>query len=330
MKKATTPRWLAAGCCLLLSCACLMAGETNRDEAAPGLPSDPAPKEKARKPAAEFPFKPFYIDVSVGYGLDLAASGLARETNGFYNRNIDGLGDSRPFYFYDAPCSLGEGLRVGLSFGYRFNRYLALEIGGMYVAFYTTEASGSVDKTLYRIDSSRQNGNETLQHYPLGRAMDCRSVSGQMGQLSLQLVASPGFSRWDPYVKAGIGLAMANVQGAQRLSIYQNDPDLPFYETEPVYEEQYELPRKMVFRVGFVGAIGLNCHLSPRISLFAEWQFRVYKAHVLLWDQAVLQSVSGNAEAAEALVEAKPQRSIYNDLAGFGSHGLNLGLKIKF
>lgn len=225
---------------------------------------------------------------------------------------------------------MGEGLRVGLSFGYRFNRYLALEIGGMYVAFQTTEASGSVDKTLYRIDSSRQNGNETLEHYLLGRAVDCRSVSGQMGQLSLQLVASPGFSRWDPYLKAGIGLAMANVQGTQQLSIYQNGPDLPFYETDPVYEERYALSRQMVFRLGFVGAIGLNCHLSSRISLFAEWQFRVYKTHVLLWDQAVLQSVSGNAEAAEALVEAKPQRSIYNDLAGFGSHGLNLGLKIKF
>lgn len=328
MKKATTIRWLAAGCCLLLSCACLMAGETNRDEAAPGLPSDPALKEKARKPAAEFPFKPFYLDVSVGYGFDLAASGLARETNGFYNRNIDGLGDSRPFYFYDAPCSLGEGLRVGLSFGYRFNRYLALEIGGMYVAYQNTDNLGAWSKPTRR-DTTTQNGQGVVHTYSVGTINDVRSVDAQTGQLSLQLVAGLGFSRWDPYVKAGIGLAMANVQGAQRLSIYQNDPDLPFYETEPVYEEQYELPRQMVFRVGFVGAIGLNCHLSSRISLFAEWQFSVYNLHTLSWNQALQEAASGNAAAAEAL-NAPAQRFVYRDRMGFGSHGLNLGLKIKF
>ena len=313
MKKATTPRWLAAGCCLLLSCACLMAGETNRNEAAPGLPSRPAPKEKARKPAAEFPFKPFYIDVSVGYGFNLGGGRLQHDFMGTLRKS----------------CSFGEGLQIELNLGYRFNRYLALEIGGMYVAYQNTDNLGAWSKPTRR-DTTTQNGQGVVHTYSVGTINDVRSVDAQTGQLSLQLVAGLGFSRWDPYVKAGIGLAMANVQGAQRLSIYQNDPDLPFYETEPVYEEQYELPRQMVFRVGFVGAIGLNCHLSSRISLFAEWQFRVYKAHVLLWDQAVLQSVSGNAEAAEALVEAKPQRSIYNDLAGFGSHGLNLGLKIKF
>ena len=73
----------------------------------------PGKAKKEKKPVPEFPFKRFYVDAYAGYGWRLGAVKMNREPLG-------------PEAYHDRTYSMTEGLRVGLNFGYNFNRYLGL------------------------------------------------------------------------------------------------------------------------------------------------------------------------------------------------------------
>ena len=143
-----------------------------------------------------------------------------------------------------------------------------------------------------------------------------------MGQFSIQLVASPGFARWNPYVKAGLGFVAGKLEARQRYDMSRAETFEELYCREYAFKQSY-------FHLGFVGAIGLSCHLSKTISLFFEWQFSVYGISNIYWGDGVLQSETGDA----ALVSAfgfRTDRLVDGDHVSFSSHGLNIGVKFKF
>ena len=274
----------------------------------------PGKEKKEKKPVPEFPFKRFYVDAYAGYSFPLASVELRGD-------DFDKIG-------FPPKCSMGEGLHVGINFAYRFNKYFALEIGGMYVAYLNTDKSAMEWGTLFDNDTVEYAGETNVVSREMARFFDYREVEGRMGQFVIQLVSSPGFSRWDPYVKAGIGFVAGGLKGKQKFCV-----NVPVVQgassSEEVYHRGYVMEKFHYFRLGFIGAIGVNCHISKTISFFAEWQFSVYGLYDVYWDWGVLQSETGSREAAETL-GIRTDRMVDRDYVSFSSHGLNFGIKFKF
>lgn len=274
-------------------------GSTNLLEAAAGRVKETRKKE--RKPLPELPFKAFYLDVAVGYGFNVG--------------NVN-LQSNYGYCSPAAPCNPFRGLSVNLGFGYRFNPYLAIEIGGRYMVVTNTNVADSWYSESFHDTLIWQNFYE---HW------DTRHIQEmQGGQLSLQLVASPGFSRWDPYVKAGLGFLISSYQAEQEVSTNG-------VASNPLqYRALYRYPKRTVFRLGFTSALGLNCHLTKYLSLFAEWQFCVYTPSRISWiDEDTPVETSGNKDEIEEL-GINTERRIFRDNVSFNNHGLNIGLKFKF
>ncbi len=267
----------------------------------------PVKEKKAKKTWPEFPFKRFYVDAYVGYGFPLTSVKLT--------------GDYQPDFDYHA-CTMGEGLRVGINFAYNFNKYLSLELGGMCVAYLNTDGGG-LWWLIDVFDTVEQDGESHIVSRKFAELWDSRNVESHMGQFSIQLVASPGFARWNPYVKAGLGFVAGKLEARQRYVMLEG-----WTLEEELYCREYAF-KQSYFHLGFVGAIGLSCHLSKTISLFFEWQFSVYGISNIYWGDGVLQSETGDA----ALVSAfgfRTDRLVDGDHVSFSSHGLNIGVKFKF
>ncbi len=232
----------------------------------------PGKAKKEKKPVPEFPFKRFYVDAYAGYGWRLGAVKM----------NRDPVGSEA---YLDRTYSMTEGLRVGLDFGYNFNRYLGLEVGGGYMAYVCTNNGGGyagVDKPL---DSLSMPGEIRYEHsYEEGR-----TISGNVGFGSVQMVIRPGFKRVDPYVKAGLGFVAGRLKYEQSVKVINVvSPDANRHVSEHwssiahEYEEYYTGADKF-FKLGFVGALGMDIHLSPLVSLMVEWQFSVYRMEGQPW-----------------------------------------------
>ena len=277
----------------------------------------PGKEKKEKKPVPEFPFKRFYVDAYAGYGWRLGAVKMNRESLG-------------PEAYHDRTYSMTEGLRVGLDFGYNFNRYLGLEVGGGYMAYVSTNNGGGyagVDKPL---DSLSMLGEIRYEHsYEEGR-----TISGNVGFGSVQLVIRPGFKRVDPYVKAGLGFVAGRLKYEQSVKVINVvRPEANRHVSEHwssiahEYEEYYTGADKF-FKLGFVGALGMDIHLSPLVSLMVEWQFSVYRMEEVSWGNLGLSRVTGKTEAPESSI--RKSRYTGSDWIPFGSHGLNFGVKFKF
>ena len=267
----------------------------------------PVKEKKPKKPLPEFPFKRFYVDAYVGYSFPLASLELQ------YTENYT--------FGFPPRCSMGEGLRAGINFAYNFNKYLSVELGGMCVAYLHTDG-GVLWKPVYVFDTVEQDGESYIVSRDIASLHDRREVESHMGQFSIQLVASPGFARWNPYVKAGLGFVAGKLEARQRYDMSRAETFEELYCREYAFKESY-------FHLGFVGAVGLNCHLSKTISLFFEWQFSVHGLWGIYWGNGILQSESGDAALVSALGLRK-DRLVDGDHVSFSSHGLNIGVKFKF
>lgn len=257
------------------------------------------------------PFRKFYSNISVGYGFPISNDALKDDCDG-------GCGYSCK------PCCLGQGLQVGLDFGYRFNPYLSLEIGGTYVAWHTTDAYGSIMYSYAEFDSILPG---FLDEPGAVYNLDTRSLEGmQMGQLSLQLVASPGFTRWNPYVKAGLGFVMSKFDAVHTLSSELSKVTVG--RVGQVFERVYRGPVH-AYSFGFVGALGVSCHLNDLLSLYFEWQYNVYIPYVVRWESIPFESETGNREALES-ADVRVGSVITRDRVGFNNHGLKIGIQFKF
>lgn len=273
--------------------------------------------EAAERPVPEFPFRRFYVDAYVGYAWRLGAVRMAK--------------DLYPEFYHNRRYSMGEGLRVGLDFGYDFNRYLGLEIGGGYVAYINTRSGGSFWNEDGRFDTLATGEICFQETYAYDEA---RTINGKAGYGSVQLVVNPGFKRVNPYVKAGLGFVAGSLQFEQSIKVvnreyHENNDYISDHGSGVAHEyEEYYVGRDRFFKLGFVGALGMDIRLSPLVSLMVEWQFSVYRMEEVDWGGLGLSRVTGKTEAPESSI--RKFRYTGSDWIPFGSHGLNLGIKFKF
>lgn len=188
-------------------------------------------EKKEKKPVAEFPFKRFYAEVSLGYGFSMASGELGSGIDYDYP-DIEGFGGwgwLKPInfgsYLSDGGCSFSEGWKIGVNFGYRFNKYLSIDFGGSYMACLNT--GNWRDLSMNRRDSV----NENLGH-SVSQEMHLRAESGH---ISVQLAASPGFNRVDPYVKAGMLFSIAHIWAHQSYAVYAD----PFWGASVFSQQAY-------------------------------------------------------------------------------------------
>ncbi|MBD5392464.1 outer membrane beta-barrel protein [bacterium] len=294
---------------LLLLAFCLNATEVTAKE------------KKEKKPVPEFPFKRFYIEGSLGYGFSIA-SGVLGSGIDYKYPGIDRCGGDwgwlKPInfgsYLSDDGCSFSEGWKVGVNFGYRFNKYLAIDFGGNYIAYINT------DKWKNLRMAWRDSADERLG-YSVTQDLHLRAESGN---ISIQLVASPGFNRVDPYAKAGMVFSFAHIWAHQTYIVYDDPIGDSFIFKQQAYGSHW------AFKAGFLGAVGMNIHLSKLISLSLEWQFSVSNFIRFDWGDLKQTSEQGDKEAAQKLLNTEPQRYTGKDYLSFNSHGLRLGVKFKF
>ena len=263
----------------------------------------PGKEKKEKKPVPEYEFKRFYADISVGYAFRLGTKEIHGLMNNGYRIAIQ--------MFNPLDCAnVGKGLRVGVNFGINFNRYVGLELDGGYMAFpqeiVSTDRGGSLGAG---IEDESDLDDGIASTYVTGLGLDA-----QRGYLSIQMKASPGFVRVNPYAKVGIGTIFGRLK--HDASLIANDGMIA--DEDVVYAAEYK-GKKDFFMLGFVGALGVDFYISPMLTFFLEWQVGVYSTSSFNWrdgkqrDEGMLEDYFAGDEAV------------------FGnSHGLNFGIKFKF
>lgn len=285
------------------------------------VPTAVAKEKKEKKPVPEFPFKRFYVEGSLGYGFSIASGELGSGLNYGYHE-IERCGGDWSWliplnfgrYLSDNGCSFSEGWKVGVNFGYRFNKYLAIDFGGSYMAYLNTDKENNL------MMAWRDSIDERLG-YSVAQELRLRAESGSF---SVQLVASPGFNRVDPYAKAGMVFSVAHIWAHQSYRV----GDDPQWGSSIFMQQAYG--SRWAFKAGFLGAVGMNIHLSQLISLSLEWQFSVSNFIKFNWGDLKQTSEKGDKETARELLSAEPQRYTGTDYLSFNSHGLRIGVKFKF
>lgn len=157
--------------------------------------------------------------------------------------------------------SYGEGVRGGLSVGYSFNRYMAVELTANYF-----HSKKNLMTEQFANDPSNGKVYGDLQSYGHVNAID----------LAPSFVLSPGLQgKFNPYVRFGL---VVPVWG--RLIIetdaYKFQPaGAPYpatiYADVNVHRKEEVKPNATV---GFQGALGVNYKLNKRLDLFLETEYR--------------------------------------------------------
>lgn len=158
--------------------------------------------------------------------------------------------------------------------------------------------------------------------------------NGHIGNLHVALRLSPGFQRWDPYLKMGVELmvGVANHDIRTELgNLYHNE----YYYGQTDFDwggfGRSGQERLTTTAVGFTAAFGINCRFTPTISMFAEWQFTLmtsvaYRDHWVSVDNAY-----GNEAYSYVLNNAVGEYAVRRDFVlPFSNTGLNIGLKFAF
>ena len=261
----------------------------------------PGKEKKEKKPVPEYEFKRFYADISVGYAFRLGTKEIHGLMNNGYRIMI--------VMFNPLDCAnVGKGLRVGVNFGINFNRYVGLELDGGYMAYPQEIVSTDRGGELGFYDENEANDGIASMFFT-GLGLDA-----QRGYLSVQMKASPGFVRVNPYAKVGIGTIIGRLEHSASLTTY----DGYIADEDVLYKAEYKGKRNF-FMLGFVGALGVDFYINPMLTFFLEWQVGVYSTSSFNWrdgkqrDEGMLEDYFAGDE----------------DVFG-NSHGLNFGIKFKF
>ncbi len=280
--------------------------------------------------------KRFYIDLQGGYGFRMGSG-----YTGFLR--FDEFKDNMPFetekeakYIKN---TLGAGWQGGLNFGYQFNRYMAIEVGIGYIE------SGFSTSQLFPCDTSGRlfmDGNITLNENFADFSTITLSddFNGHIGNLHVALRLSPGFQRWDPYLKMGVGLMIGAVNHNVRAelgNLYHNIYEYGETDFDWGGFGRSGQERLTTTSVGFTAAFGVTCRFTPTVSMFAEWQFTLmssvsYRDHWVGVDNAYgNEAYSHVLENAVVQTYYDGQTVIRRDFVlPFSNTGLNIGLKFAF
>lgn len=157
--------------------------------------------------------------------------------------------------------SYGEGVRGGLSFGYNFNQYVAVE--GTFNYFHSKKNLMTRNLTTIQGTQTKVGGVESHGHVT---AID----------FAPSLVISPGFEKLNPYVRFGVvvplwgRLYIETDASRSRTSAVPGQPATIVAQTDIHRKEEIE-PNPTI---GFQGAMGVTYPLGKRFDLFAEAEYR--------------------------------------------------------
>lgn len=277
-----------------------------------------AAKEKKEKvPVPEFPFKRFYVDVSVGQAGRLGVP----EIKGF---NSSGYDPVIVMFNFGDQMAVGKGLRVGLNLGYRFNRHVALEVNGFYITRpENIVSSARIGHTFAFAYDNEGTFNRSLVLFYWGGV----SASAQRGGGSVQAVFSPGLkNRVNPYLKFGIGTFGGTLTHNASVAFSENEDEV--YKNEEWQNVMLSHNAKTgFFMLGFLSGIGFECRITPRWTFFSEWQLSVYSQSYFDW----LPNEKHTFNLENTNEVARLDYPFGNNETIFGSnHGLNLGVRINF
>ena len=280
--------------------------------------------------------KRFYFDLQGGYGFRMGSG-----YTGFLR--FDEFQTCMPFEkeqeAKEIKNTLGEGWQGGLNFGYHFNRYMAIEVGVCYIE------SGFSASQLFPCDTSGHlfmlDKPCAMFHYDYFSIITLSDdFDGHIGNLHVALRLSPGFQRWDPYLKMGVELMVGVVNHdirAELGNLYHNTDSYEQTDFDWGGFGRSGQERLTTTAVGFTAAFGINCHFTPTISMFAEWQFTLmssvsYRDHWIeadnIWGNVAYRHVLDNAIGEEYIGVGTFIRRDF--VLPFSNTGLNIGLKFAF
>ncbi|RAJ08601.1 outer membrane protein with beta-barrel domain [Chitinophaga skermanii] len=155
--------------------------------------------------------------------------------------------------------SYGEGARGGLSFGYNLNKYMSLEATFNY--FHSTKNLMTRNVTTIQGTNTTVGGIESRGHV---NAVD----------FSPSLVLSPGYAKWNPYVRFGMvvplwGRLIINTD-ATKTSAVPGQPATIVAQTTIHRKEEI----KPNATIGFQGALGVSYPISKRFDIYLEAEYR--------------------------------------------------------
>ncbi len=155
--------------------------------------------------------------------------------------------------------SYGAGVRGGLSFGYNFNRYIAVE--GTFNYFNSKKNLMTRNVTTIQGTSTRVGSIESHGHV---NAVD----------FAPSLVISPGFEKLNPYVRFGVVVPLWGrlfiETDASRTSAVPGQPATVVAQTT-IHRKEEIKPHPTI---GFQGAMGVTYPLGKRFDLFLETEYR--------------------------------------------------------
>jgi len=162
--------------------------------------------------------------------------------------------------------SYGAGIRGGLTGGFQFNRYMAVELSARYY-----QSNSNLMTHIY----ATLDNTTPLPGALAGEITTHGHVS--VVDVAPSLVISPGFTgRINPYVSIGV---VVPVWG----KLFINTAGYMLGTTDPANPSTANITKTNIARkdeinpnptIGVQGAIGLTCKLTKKLSLFAELEYR--------------------------------------------------------
>lgn len=313
----------------------LLLGHLSAQSTQPSLPTLQNDLSESYTPRKGWPKadKKFYLDVRGGYSFKMGGG-----YNGFVRYD-----DIRTYTGYyrkhkQIKSSLSEGWQGSLNFGYRLNRYMAIEFGVGYTKgdfdasrFFVCDTTGNISLAVQIAEEPTENHLTKFARTSVTIKDDFQS---HIGNLSTSVLVSPGFKHWDPYLRMGINIMACVADHNVNVDLGYLIPPMEHLwgEIDESWGGYGRIGHEKIhtLSIGFIGALGVNCKFTPTISMFAEWQFTLMTSRSYR-DNWIETTYAWGNEAYSPVLDRAVGRSVRNDFVlPFNNTGLNLGLKFSF
>ena len=201
----------------------------------------------------------FYLTAGGGYAFTMngQTGWEMSSTEEYINDNVNNLYSST-FTNESVPLSYGKGLNFDVAIGYKFNEFIAGEIGFSYLlGGKTTIEEQRTVKNIYSTHTTETNFKKTATRY------------SQMFRLIPSVILSPNFEVFNPYLKVGAVLGFGSIyyEETSESTIKSSQPITP---PIPPTTSALSSTSNGGMAFGFQGAFGLEYKMWDAISLIGE------------------------------------------------------------
>jgi hypothetical protein len=243
----------------------------------------------------------FYLKGYTGYSLSAGDKQMS------YYQIVNGVMDG-----VSKDMNFGQGLNLGVSAGYSFNKNIALEITGNTQFFSGLKFSAKSD-----VGAPDENGN---WNWRISGYWGENKITHHFVQFAPQLVFSSNpFGNWIFYLKGGPDLLYA------QYTISSNSPGYKFFPDFPIPSRYVKRKYSGGIYVGTQFSAGAEYSLKENIRLFAEitavsvrYNFKKYK---------ILQN---KIDGVDAMSDLESTSGEGDNKINFNNFGLNIGIKYIF